>query len=414
MTRNGNGWAALTLVPLLGACGAADAGWQGTVRDSAGVAIVSNAGVGAWAPADAWTVEETLRIGTAEGAAETMFGQIVGVDVDAQGRIHVMDQQAQQVRVFDAEGRHIRSFGRSGSGPGELSPQAGPVFVGPDGTIVVPDLMNQRINLYSSEGEPTGSTAHTMTDGIPTRWVKAANHDLVSQSMVIAFPGMDVEPRNLILRRDPLGAVRDTLLILPPGETVDFSGGQPRMKFFSPEPMWTYDPGDRLIYGNNAEYRLLVQGPDGALERIIEMQTERRPVTAADQTTFRRMMRDMWDHAGVPPQTVEMLIQSVSFADFYPAYANLATGPEGTLWAQSIQTPDSVEKSGASFDMHDIGGPTWDVFDAEGRYLGVVRLPARFTPLRFVDDRVYGVIRDDMDVQYVARIRVRRPGVEAR
>ena len=47
------------------------------------------------------------------------------------------------------------------------------------------------------------------------------------------------------------------------------------------------------------------------------------------------------------------------------------------------------------------GAPEWDVFDPEGRYLGVVTLPRRFIPDRFFEDRVYGIWEDDSNVQHV-------------
>ena len=47
-----------------------------------------------------------------------------------------------------------------------------------------------------------------------------------------------------------------------------------------------------------------------------------------------------------------------------------------------------------------------DLFDAEGRYLGTVTMPDRFTPMRFIGDLVYGVWRDELDVQYAVRLRI--------
>lgn len=48
----------------------------------------------------------------------------------------------------------------------------------------------------------------------------------------------------------------------------------------------------------------------------------------------------------------------------------------------------------------------WDVFDSEGRYLGVVELSDRFTPFIVKGDRCYGVHRDEIDVQYVQVLRI--------
>ncbi len=60
-----------------------------------------------------------------------------------------------------------------------------------------------------------------------------------------------------------------------------------------------------------------------------------------------------------------------------------------------------------SFDvLQDLGAPEWDVFDAEGRYLGVVTMPDRFAPRLFRGDHIYGVWRDELDVQYVLRLKI--------
>jgi hypothetical protein len=46
------------------------------------------------------------------------------------------------------------------------------------------------------------------------------------------------------------------------------------------------------------------------------------------------------------------------------------------------------------------------VFDAEGRYLGIVALPEGFEAFQFAGDAIYGVWRDPMQVEYVKRLRV--------
>ncbi len=94
----------LALVPFLACCGG-DAGWTGTVRDSASVVIVENGERGAWDANEAWQFEETLRIGTAEGEPAYQFGSVVSVDEDSDGNLYMLDQQAQQVRVFQPSHR---------------------------------------------------------------------------------------------------------------------------------------------------------------------------------------------------------------------------------------------------------------------------------------------------------------------
>jgi len=62
----------------------------------------------------------TLQIGEAEGEPAYLFGRVSGLALDAGGRIYVADGQANEVRIFAPDGTHSFSFGRAGSGPGEM------------------------------------------------------------------------------------------------------------------------------------------------------------------------------------------------------------------------------------------------------------------------------------------------------
>ncbi|MCK5447141.1 MAG: hypothetical protein KAJ43_03315, partial [Gemmatimonadetes bacterium] len=52
------------------------------------------------------------------------------------------------------------------------------------------------------------------------------------------------------------------------------------------------------------------------------------------------------------------------------------------------------------------GSDDWDVFDADGRYLGVVTMPDRFSAFSLKGDLLYGVWRDEFEVQYVKVYRI--------
>ena len=50
----------------------------------------------------------------------------------------------------------------------------------------------------------------------------------------------------------------------------------------------------------------------------------------------------------------------------------------------------------------------WDILGYDNRLLGTVRLPARFQPRALLRDRLYGIEKDDLDVQSVAIYRIAR------
>ena len=88
-------------------------------------------------------------------------------------------------------------------------------------------------------------------------------------------------------------------------------------------------------------------------------------------------------------------------------------GPGETILVQRIRSARDMAAAageGAEFDPQDMGSPEWEVLDAEGRYLGVVTLPDRFNPLKVRGDELFGLWRNELDVQYVMRVRIHRAG----
>ncbi|HEY8470714.1 MAG TPA: 6-bladed beta-propeller [Longimicrobiales bacterium] len=403
-----------TAAAVLAGCGGAPGSgdWAGTERDSAGVVIVENPGTGVWRPGEQWSVVEELRIGVAEGDPDYQFGNVAGIDADSDGRIYVLDQQAQELRIFDAQGTLLRTVGRAGSGPGEFSPGAGPVVVGRGDTVLVPDILLQRVNRFVAGGEEAGSFPLPMAAGIPIAWAKTPDGRVAYQLMHFPLPGQPQPEGSTeapIVARGMDGS-SDTLAVLRAGTTFRMQGGAMQIRMFEPEPVWDIAADGTIITAVNTDYRIEVRRPDGTVVRVIRKPFERAPVTEADREAFMELFRDAWRRAGVPPAAMQQLEQGVSFAEYYPALARIKVGPGNTIWVQQIKTAAMAQETGAAFNLQDAGSPRWDVFDADGRYLGVVEFPASFALMTFNGDVVYGVLRDELEVQYVARFRVVRKG----
>ncbi len=403
----------LPIFPLLQACGGAGA-WEGTVTDSAGVAIVMNTATPMWRAGDEWTVTEDLRIGTVAGEAEFQFGLITGLDVGPDGTVYVLDMQASEIRAFDAAGNHLRSFASAGAGPGELSQQALGLFLAPGGEVLAIDLGNQRVNRYDPDGEAIGSFRLDISGGVPARWELSDDGRLMAQIRGLDVPGMAaLEEGDPIVVYDTTGAVVDTLTLLPKGQTIEgISEEGVSMRVFAAEPVWDLDAEGMIYTAMNDQYRILVNAPDGTLTRIIRREVERKPVEESDQAAILRAIRAQYEQFGVPPQAIEQLIQGIGFAEAYPAFGQMFIGPGGYLWVQRIRSARDMAAGAeeeVEFDPQDIGSPEWEIFDVEGKYLGVVALPERFAPGAVEGDALYGVWRDEFDVQYIMRVQVNMP-----
>ncbi|MEX2610939.1 MAG: hypothetical protein WEA24_13400 [Gemmatimonadota bacterium] len=407
-------WNGILGALLLAGCqDAAPAGWSGTERDSAGILIVENTTPAGW-PGSAPTLTEELRIGSVDGA-ETAFGGVAGLAVRSDGTILVLDAQARSIRVFSAAGRPSGTLGGPGTGPGELRGAFTMVLV--RDTLVVPDMSLQRVNTYPPDGPP-GSFPLQLTDGIPVQWAGTTHGTLMTQVRMLPLPGVDMGGGgDLIIERNLAGQVTDTVLELPRGESYDMSGlvpggAMPRFRVFAAEPVWAINADGWLAFANNAHYRIHVLDPAGNLVRIVARAVTPRPVTDRDRETFGRVMSDMLAGQGMPGSGASEILSNVDFAETYPALGKLMFGPGGTLWVQRALTLPELEAADVPFDPQSTGGQEWDVFDAAGRLRGSVTLPGGFSATVWHDGALYGVQVDELDVQYVVRLRVDGPPIQ--
>lgn len=402
--------ACCSLLVAVAACGdgpsSAGDDWAGSVTDSAGVSLVANTTTPIWSGDETWTTEEVLRIGEAAGDADYQFGQIAGIGISSDGRILVLDQQAQRVQVYGPDGVYRRSIGRPGSGPGEFGPAANALFVGRGDTVIVPDLANQRVNVFPVDGE-SASFPIQMAQGVPVRFDHLEAGTLVAQLRSFN-PNAEGPSNDVIASQAYDGTIVDTLMTPARGNTFTFANDRPQFRIFSPEPIWTALSDDRLAFAVNDDFRIQVYGADGSLLQVITRPYEPMAVTEGDQRQLRTLIRAQFERGGVPPAQIDILMEGVSFEDTWPAFTQLRAGPEGTLWVQRVRylrdlTDEQLESYNPTLDQ---GSDEWEVYDPDGRYLGFVTLPDRYTPFTVHGDHIYGVQRDDFDVQYVVALRI--------
>ena len=402
------------LTSIAVACGGGDAAWQGSITDSTRITIVKNPRAGLWTPDEAWTLTEKLSIGTAEGDPDYQFGQIQpasSIAIASDGRIVVLDAQGRHLKVFTPDGRYERTIGSPGGGPGEVGAGASAVLIAPGDTIVLSDVGNQRVNLYLLDGTYLRSAPLNFAEGIPFRWESTADGRIVAQFRRLAFPGSTAPPDSMdalvVWRLD--GSLGDTLMRVPSGKTLSFAGGAPQVTVFSPEPAWAL-LGGKVLYGVNDQYRIGVYAAGGQLERVIEKPFERAAVTEDDKQAYRDLIAEAAAGQGAPPQAVQQFISTLKFEEQYPAYAQMLGGLEGSIWVQGVLSPSSLtpEQREGFNPQYDLASRDWDVFDGEGRYLGVVRMPVRFQPVKFIGSTIYGIKRDELDVQYVVALELHK------
>jgi hypothetical protein len=383
--------------------------WTGSVQDSAGIQVVHNPEQGLWCPGDEWTFTEDLTIGDGEGDPTYEFGKITDIKVSPDGLIFVFDQMASEIRVFDQQGRDVETIGGRGQGPGEFSGSATNMFFMNDGLLAVPDLGNQRIGWMSLEGELLGSVPASYASGFPVRWDSDGRGSVVVQRRAMGFnEDPDLAAGDPLVRIGRDGSA-ETIVVLPKAETVWMEGAAPRFRYFATEPSWDLGTSGTLRTAMTQDYRIEWRGTDGSVQRIITKPSPKRSVTEQDKDVFRGLLRDALTRLGASPASVDRQIDNLSFGPTFPAFNRIMEGPEATTLVQQIADLSDLERLDISEEMsRRLGSPSWDVFDPEGRFLGTINLPTRFTPIVWQPDAVYGRWLDDLDVAHMRKLAMTR------
>ena len=141
---------------VVGACDPAAVPSVAAVRDSAGIRVVENQPGEAPLPYIARLDSSYLRLGVLEGDPEYIFSRIVGLRALEGGGVLVAESQARELRVYDASGLHVRTFGGSGDGPGEFASLSGLVGLSGD-TVWAWDSRSRRLTSYLTSGELIGT-----------------------------------------------------------------------------------------------------------------------------------------------------------------------------------------------------------------------------------------------------------------
>lgn len=153
------------------------------------------------------------------------------------------------------------------------------------------------------------------------------------------------------------------------------------------------DGGVWLTHGDRYEIRRL--DGRGRLRSVLRRPRPRAALTLEIEERFKAELATEADN----PAALAMLENAV-FPDSLPAVAGLWTSEaDGRLWVGVMDPtrPLRLEEPNAL-----------DVFEADGRYLGRLGIPAGLRPTRITADHVYGVWRDELDVSHARRYRIIR------
>jgi hypothetical protein len=389
---------------------------------------------------------EELTIGVENGAAEYMFTSVQAILPLRDGTLLILDVSSGRgggstfLRQFDATGKYIRTFGRTGRGPGEYTRPHGLTQL-PDGRVVLLDA--GKMNVYSAEGQflEQWSFANRAFAIAPMPSILADTAGYVYLGMRASMLAMGGSPLDAPVSYERWfnGRIVDTISAprFPDGtvlERTDFTafespGSSVAMLLpYWPEPSWTLSPMGYVISGVPSRYAIDLRIPNVTAggspaaahvgppvwregDRVVSIrrQVPQLPVSDAERNAHRnritntlREAQSDWSWKGPDVPRVK------------PAYNLLKAALDGRIWVQ-IALP-SVPKVPRPADPPDCpecaalfgAAVVMDVFEPDGAYVGQVSFESASTQYLSVmrGDVVWGVVFGPNDVPSVKRWRV--------
>lgn len=310
--------------------------------------------------------ERDLVIGVAEGEENYMLPSKGYLAAGQDGLIYYFNTMDRAVRVFGVEGRFIRGFGRAGQGPGEFNPQGGgTMYPQADGSVAIENWPSSLLIFDANGGFRRGIDFNRLSSGIrrsgriesPYYWMPnrgilivqwniwAMNEDSIHHFMII-------EDDSTSIRWLPGASVPPSSYWEAPGTGVSLPHSSRYTCTLT---------GDRvLVWGVSSEFRLTMYDLDADTWRIVTLNRIPEPVTNDDIEQFlgemsesrRGRFRAMLKNAPVP--------------EFKPVFDELIGDDSGRIWVRhDIEEPWLQHPEGYRYDL----------FDAEGHWLGEVVSP---------------------------------------
>ncbi|MFC1660307.1 hypothetical protein ACFL3S_02425 [Gemmatimonadota bacterium] len=380
-----------------------------TQRDSAGIVIVENPSQMAL-DAGGWGIEKEpfLSIGSVDGDEDTSLFRVERGHRLADGGIAIVNGGAHEIRVFDGSGSLVSTFGREGDGPEEFRDIRLAGVVGRD-TLVLVDVSRKRLALiHPEEGFLQGAPVADEVSSFPVpsgtfadgRVVFAVSGRIEWSEDFVEGPA---RPLQEYRTSDLQGAFTGSLGSKPGSEVVLSTmiyNGEPMVRRAS-GPLGKFPrsavSSDRFYFGSEDTFEIEAVDPEGRIRRLIRVMEDPHPVTAEayalfveeeigsrylDEDAERRVREVYREREETLPPT-------------FPAHGLLETDALDHLWVEEYRLPGQETL-------------VWSVFDPQGIRLARVSLPRPMVIMEIGQDYLMGLVRDDLDVEYVQLFRLYR------
>ena len=329
----------LLVMMMIGPAAVGLGGQEIRVSEEAGTTILHNPKEPG--PIDGVSVKLTLRhdltIGRESGDPNNVFGGLQLFVVDELERVYVLDWKDTKVKVFDAKGQHLLSFGTRGQGPREMNRPTRLIDL-PGGGVAVLDS-GSKVIYFSPDGE--------VLKEVPLR----------------TYPGMRrfvISPEGFIYANitsyDEKSILENVIKFSPDLEPLaTFASSERKLERrvfnpFSREFLVKMLADGKVAWADPTQYDVRIADASGRVLKRIVKDYDRVKVSNADRNEY---IRAAFGDRPVPADV------KIDIPKYYPPIQYIVGGGDGRLYVRTYEYRDG----------EDGRADRYDVFDAQGRYL---------------------------------------------
>ncbi len=329
------------------------------IKTENGIQVVYNPKKPAPPPGSPKSLILTEDLSIAENeVGDFIFSEIRTIEVDDEGNIYVADSKEVCVKVFDKNGKHIRTFGKKGQGPGEIQFFTRVhMFAGKE--IMIYDMGNNRLSFYSLDGEflrEISTGKYRFARAIPD-----SKGNIIGQ-VAIFRDKFVYEIKKFDPELNPIIEIA----------TIEVSRNPRVLNLVNPVISVRLMNNDHIAWGNSQKYEIFIVNPEGkTIRKIIKDYTPVK-ITEADKE---EMKKDAFGGRGIPPG------YKLGFPKNYHPFYYFICDDEDRIYVQTYEK----DKKG---DIY------FDVFDAQGRYIIRFSIPEGEYPYIIKKNKMYTYIRE--------------------
>ncbi|MFL5386082.1 MAG: hypothetical protein ACJ8GN_26505 [Longimicrobiaceae bacterium] len=341
---------------LIAAAGCAASAPDGGVvrRDSAGVAVVENRAP-RWASGRGWRVDTARAV-----PLDLSPDDAAAVAVLPGGAFAVADDRG-RIAWHDRRGRAKRAIALPDS------PAVGALLVQPGGGLIAWDADRLAAIEVGADGRPGPARAY---EALLPRGSVAPLGALGDGSVVVSVSDRRIFNANPLPTRDTVpvfrlgpGGPHPRILTIPGPEEITWGGAGGTIRIDAPFARNAFSTvsGDRVWVADARTAELRGYDASGGLRTLVRAPVRGDSADPAVVTGWRQRLRGL-AHGYLSDDERQRFESALQIPSTWPPFAAVLAGARGELWVKAGSAPGSEGR--------------WNVFDATGRWLGEVRVPA--------------------------------------